>query len=185
MMMKEQLLVTLREKGFGVREIASPVDFLKAWNEVVVPAPGPVAVLTDPVTTAWLDAYDNICWIPDDTGTRSSVLEAGMGITGVTLALAKTGTLLLAEDSGWARLVSNMVPVHIALIPENCVVLDWRQALDAVNRQAGRTPRIMSWISGPSQTADIQGTLVKGMHGPLHIEAWLVPGMKDAPLVLS
>lgn len=182
--MKQQCMERLQKKGFHVRQITSPVDFLKAWNEAVVSTQLPVVALNDPVTSLWLDRYENVRWIPDDGG-RQHVFSAQLGFTGASLVLAQTGTLLLAEDSGYARLVSNMVPRHVALIPEDRIVTDWKQALDRVRREAGRIPRIMSWISGPSQTADIHGTLVQGMHGPIAVEAWIVPAMAAASLILT
>lgn len=172
------------DKKFTVRRIVSPVDFLKAWNVVAAAPAGPIVVHNDAVTRLWLDAYANIAWIPDDN-PGTSVSHAAIGFTGASLALTQTGTLLLAEDSGFARLVSNMVPTHIALVPENRVVSDWHEALSRLKREENRVPRILSWISGPSQTADIQGALVYGMHGPLRVEVWIVPAVDSSSLVLS
>ncbi|MCL5116567.1 MAG: lactate utilization protein [Firmicutes bacterium] len=182
--MKARLMERLQMKGFTVREIHSPVDFLKAWNAVMVPPQDPVTVLTDPITTTWLDPYANVRWIPDDGG-RSLIMDSQLGFTGVSFALAETGTVVLAEDSGYGRLVSNMVTRHVALIPENRIVENWEEALQTMRRVVGRIPRIMSFISGPSQTADIQGTLVRGMHGPVQVEAWIVPPIDPATLVLT
>lgn len=180
--MKDELITRLTEKGFTVRTIQSPVDFLKAWNALMTPPRGPVAVLSDPITNQWLDRYLNIAWIPDETG-KEYIVKADVGITGASYAIVDTGSLLLAEDSGFARLVSTMVSCHITLIPENRIRATWQDAVRDL-RQGDHMPRILSFISGPSQTADIQGTLVKGMHGPVHVEAWLVPAL-DGPVILT
>ncbi len=171
------------KKGITVRHIDSPVDFLKAWNVLLETHFGPVAVLNDPISATWLDLYENICWIPDDGG-RAEILRAQVGFTGASLALADTGTLVLAEDSGFARLVSNMVSCHVALIPENRLVANWQTALERLDQGRSHRPRILSFISGPSQTADIQGQLVRGMHGPTAVEAWIVPAV-EGPLTLT
>lgn len=170
-------------KGFTVRHIQSPVDFLRAWNALLLSHPGSVAVLNDPISAQWLDPYDNICWIPDDGG-RAEILQVHVGFTGVSWALADTGTLVLAEDSGYARMLSNMVSCHVALIPENRLVAHWQAVLERLGSGHSHQPRIMSFISGPSQTADIQGQLVRGMHGPTAVEAWIVPAM-DGPVTLT
>ena len=174
---------SFESKGMTVRQIKSPVDFLKAWNLLLCAHSGPIAVLNDPISAAWLDAYANIAWIPDEGG-REQILQAEVGFTGVSLALADTGTLMLAEDSGYARLVSNMVSCHIALVPENRLVANWQSALERLDAEQAHRPRIMSFISGPSQTADIQGQLVRGMHGPIAVEAWIVPAV-EGPLRLT
>ena len=171
------------QKRFTVRHIESPVDFIKAYNEALVPPQGPVVVHSDAITRRWLDQYDNLVWVPEDGG-RDAVMTAQAGFTGISLALLETGTLLLAEDSGYARLVSNMVPLHIALIPKNRLVNDWSEALAHLRARDGRVPRILSWISGPSQTADIDGTLIYGMHGPLAVEAWIMPPEENSSLLI-
>lgn len=181
--MIERMKRRLQEKGFAVREIQSPVDFLKAWNAVIGSHPEPTVVLSDPVTNLWLERYDNITWIPDDGG-RDAVFSAAIGFTGASFALEDTGTLLIAEDSGYARLVSNMVPYHIALIPVNHIVANWQDAIQQLRDHASHMPRVLSFISGPSQTADIEGTLIRGMHGPIRVEAWLVPEV-DVPRILT
>ncbi len=170
-------------KGFTVRHIQSPVDFLKAWNAILGSHRGPVAVLNDPIAAAWLDRYENICWIPDEGG-RAEILRSQVGFTGASFALADTGTVVLAEDSGYARMVSNMVACHVALVPENRLVANWEGVLERFGVEHARQPRILSFISGPSQTADIQGQLVRGMHGPVAVEAWIVPAV-DGPLNLT
>ncbi|NMP21310.1 lactate utilization protein [Sulfobacillus harzensis] len=177
--MTEHLIERLNQKGFHVRRIQSPIDFLKAWNTVVRDVSGPIVVLSDPITNLWLDRYDNVTWVPEDAG-RDVVFRAALGFTGVSFALADTGTVMLAEDSGYARLVSNMVPRHIALIPENRIAANWQEAVSRLRQESSHLPRILSFISGPSQTADIQGTLIRGMHGPIHVEAWLVPPVSGA-----
>jgi L-lactate utilization protein LutB len=102
---------------------------------------------------------------------RALLLEADAGITGATALVADTGSLVLAEDLGFGRAASNVPPVHIALVRVDRVV---ETVLDGLALARGYAslhlgcpaPRYISFISGPSKTADIGFTLVRGMHGP-------------------
>jgi len=115
-------------------------------------------------------------------GWREHLLAAEFGMTGATALIADTGSLVLAEDSGFGRAASNVPPVHVALLTADCVV---ENLLDATTMARGyaalhlgrAAPRYLSLISGPSKTADIALTLVRGMHGPrtVHVIIWDKP----------
>ncbi|HKV44343.1 MAG TPA: lactate utilization protein [bacterium] len=110
---------------------------------------------------------------------REHLLAAQFGITGAQAIVADTGSLVLAEDLGFGRAASNVPPTHIALVTADSVV---EQLLDAAALARGYAalhlrrpvPRYLSLISGPSKTADIGFTLVRGMHGPrvAHVLIW-------------
>lgn len=114
-----------------------------------------------------------------DGAWREHFLTAQVGITGATALVADTGSLVLAEDSGFGRAASNVPPVHVALVAADCVV---ENLLDAATMARGyaalhlgrAAPRYLTLISGPSKTADIAMTLVRGMHGPrtVHVVIW-------------
>ncbi len=123
---------------------------------------------------------------------RDHLLSAPFGITGANAVVAETGTLVLAEDGGFGRAASNIPPVHIALVTADSVV---EHLLDAAVVARGYAalhlhkpvPRYLSLITGPSRTADIGLTLVRGMHGPktVHVLIWDRPkagGGDDAAL---
>lgn len=121
---------------------------------------------------------------PDDPNGewREHLLAAQFGITGATALIADTGSLVLAEDSGFGRAASNVPPVHVALLTADCVVENLLDAATVARGYAalhlGRAaPRYLSLISGPSRTADIAITLVRGMHGPrtVHVVIWNRP----------
>lgn len=118
---------------------------------------------------------------------RDQVLAAQFGITGANAVVADTGSLALIEDLGFGRAASNVPPVHIALVTADSIVED---LLDAAVIARGYAtlhlhkalPRYMSVISGPSKTADIGLTLVRGMHGPrtVHVLIWERPKAEGA-----
>lgn len=94
------------------------------------------------------------------------VWEAEVGITRVDLAIAETGSLLLSAGPGRRRLGSLTCKVHLALVPADAIVANLAEGL------ARMSCRTSVFITGPSRTADIEGVLVRGVHGPR--ELWVL-----------
>ncbi len=100
--------------------------------------------------------------------------DARVGITGVSAALAGTGSLVLESGAGRYRATSLLPDLHIALLSPEQIMPDlesWTEAQRAAGYRAFRAASNTIIISGPSKTADIGHELVKGAHGPreLHI----------------
>ena len=107
---------------------------------------------------------------------RQRAIEADLGVTGVDYAIAETGSCVLLARAGVSRLVSLLPPVHVAVV-ERGQVLPSLDELFAVRRQshlAGDGGSYMNVISGPSRSADIEQTLVTGVHGPGEVHMVLV-----------
>lgn len=88
------------------------------------------------------------------------VWEAKVGVTLVEAAVAETGSLLLAAGPGRKRLNSLAPEIHVALVRKEQIVPGLDEALAALGA------RTSVLITGPSRTADIEGVLVRGIHGP-------------------
>jgi len=103
--------------------------------------------------------------------SKSAAFAADIGITGVDYAIAETGTVVLHPRSGLSRLVSLAPPIHIALLRPAEILdsLDELFALERNDHMSGNLAGSMNLISGPSKTADIEGTTVTGIHGPLEV----------------
>lgn len=92
--------------------------------------------------------------------------EAQAGVTGVDFAVAESGTLCLIHDERQPRLVS-LAPIrHIAVVPTDRVCPVYETVTDRLFAEGGQAPSHLTFITGPSMTADIQATLFTGMHGP-------------------
>ena len=90
-----------------------------------------------------------------------------VGITMAQAAIAETGTLVLDGESEQHRLVSLLPPVHIAVVYARDVVVTIGDALARLhNNEAQQLSRAITFITGPSRTADIELTLTIGVHGP-------------------
>ncbi len=99
------------------------------------------------------------------TPTAAALFDYDVGITTAQAAIAETGTLVLQSESERHRLVSLVPPVHIAIVNAASICLTLGEALAAVGRGDKLSPTI-TFITGPSRTADIELTLAIGVHGP-------------------
>ncbi|HEX2269069.1 MAG TPA: LUD domain-containing protein [Pyrinomonadaceae bacterium] len=87
------------------------------------------------------------------------------GITMAQAGIAETGTLVLDSSVERNRLVSLVPPVHIAILDASRIYQTLGETLAALQNGEQVSPAI-TFITGPSRTADIELTLAIGVHGP-------------------
>ena len=107
---------------------------------------------------------------------RRRVVDADIGVTGVDYAIAETGTCVLLPRRGLSRLVSLVPPVYVAVV-ETVQVLPSLDELFTLRRDDFLRDELgayMTLITGPSRSADIEYTLVTGVHGPGEVHMVLV-----------
>ena len=109
-------------------------------------------------------------WSTESTETyRDTWLAADIGITSTDIAIAETGSLLVASGPGHERVVSLLPPVHVALVARCQIVPDLIDAVSWLREQdADNLASNVTLISGPSKTGDIELQLTTGVHGPGH-----------------
>lgn len=100
-------------------------------------------------------------------------LDACAGVlTTCTMAIASSGTIILTHGPGEGTRRFTLVPDrHICVVRASQVVETMPEAMD---RLAPLSPSRLTFISGPSATADIEMTRIRGVHGPRHLEVVLV-----------
>jgi L-lactate dehydrogenase complex protein LldG len=97
----------------------------------------------------------------------SELFGYDVGVTSAQGAIAETGTLVLESECERHRLVSLLPPVHIAVVEAGSICLILGEALSALRRgDPEQLSRTVTFITGPSRTADIELTLAIGVHGP-------------------
>jgi L-lactate dehydrogenase complex protein LldG len=104
----------------------------------------------------------------ESTGA-ASVADAPVGLSGAELAVAETGSLLLADNALEARVVSMLTLTHIVLISESSIVpmLDDAGARLRELTSSGPDQRhYVSLITSSSRTSDIERVLTIGVQGP-------------------
>ena len=107
---------------------------------------------------------------------RQRASEADIGVTGVDYAIAETGTCVVLARRGVSRLVSLLPPTYVAIVRSGEVLptLDELFTLQRQEHLKGNPRSYMNLISGPSRSADIEYTLVTGVHGPGDVHLVLI-----------
>ena len=109
-------------------------------------------VVDEALTPAQLDAFDGV-------------------LTGATLAIAETGTLVLQSPGQGRRALSLVPDYQLCIVSAEDIVETVPQAFHLLQSTADRAT---TFISGPSATADIEMTRIKGVHGPRVLDVLLI-----------
>jgi L-lactate dehydrogenase complex protein LldG len=114
----------------------------------------------------------------EDHGLTPQELAALDGVvTGCTLAIAETGTLVLAGGPSEGRRALTLVPdLHLCVVLAAQVVESVPQAFAALRESASRP---LTFVSGPSATSDIELERVEGVHGPRRLVVVIVEEGSD------
>ena len=96
--------------------------------------------------------------------------KANIGITFSDITLAESGTVTLLNDKNNSRTISLLPSHYIAIIPKETIVPRMSHATRIIherNKNGEIIPSCVSFITGPSNSADIELNLVVGVHGPV------------------
>jgi L-lactate dehydrogenase complex protein LldG len=98
-------------------------------------------------------------------------------ITGCEAMVARTGSFLLSSKQPMGRVAPVFYPVHIVVAYAHQLVPDIPDALQLMHTRYGQElPSMINLNTGPSRTADIEKTLVVGVHGPKEVYCFFVNG---------
>lgn len=114
----------------------------------------------------------DVALLPLDAGDES-LYAADAGVTTARAGIAETGSIVVASGPCLWRGLSLLPPIHVAILRAADVVADLWDFFDAFATEAAAPagpPANVTIISGPSKTADIEGILVNGVHGPREVE---------------
>lgn len=123
----------------------------------------------------WMKMYCNDSRWNEQYSNTIALESCDASITGCEVLVARTGSIVMsaAEQSG--RTVSVYAPVHICISYTNQLVYDIKDAIELLNKKySGNIPSFITFATGPSRTADIEKTLVTGVHGPKEVYLFLV-----------
>lgn len=108
------------------------------------------------------------------------ILQAGIGITRAVAGVAETGSILVHLDDVDGRLLTMLPGIHVAFLHRDAVVDSLEEGLLltrylVLKSHAEGRPSYLSWVTGPSRTADIERVLTIGVHGPRELHIFLLP----------
>ena len=111
---------------------------------------------------------------------RRHVIDSYIGLTSADFCMADSAALVMRTRPGQARSVSLVPSIHIAVIGIDQIIGNLKELIallkwDPENATEGLT-NCMTFISGPSKTADIEATMVHGAHGPREVYIYVVTG---------
>ena len=106
--------------------------------------------------------------------TETTLPNCDVCITSCEYLVARTGSIMLSSiQSG--RTASVYAPIHICIAYTNQLVFDIKDGFDLLKKKySSGLPSLITLASGPSRTADIEKTLVTGVHGPKEVFCFLV-----------
>ncbi len=105
--------------------------------------------------------FETTLW-PDMT--LDQLYDYDCGVTDVYCAVAETGSLVVQTSPKHGRSLSLVPPIHVAILEPKNFVADLVDLFEKLTREG--TGSATSIISGPSKTADIEMSMVEGVHGP-------------------
>ena len=155
---RRQLIETLRSAA--VRRLVKTrapvleeIDLDRAFFE---------AGIESTVCDARVDAREDI---------RESAFSSAVGLTGVNYGVAETGTLVLLARPAEGRAISLVPPVHIGVLRARDIVFELGELFERVAARDESLPSALTFVTGPSSTADIELVHTVGVHGPreLHL----------------
>jgi L-lactate dehydrogenase complex protein LldG len=161
-----------------MRKMLGNRDNLAVFTERIALVSGrattdPTAVVARLRENKWLHGYcDPVLWPSlaphfgadfkvETTFDRKRVDDYTFGITRAAGAIAETGTIIL-NDATTSRRLGALAPwVHIAVVERATIFSDLPEAVAGLG-----TDNNVIWVTGPSKTADVEGILIEGVHGP-------------------
>jgi len=101
--------------------------------------------------------------------------QAEVGFTLCEALIARNGSIMLSSAGGAGRRLSIYPPIHIVVAYTSQIVIDLKDAFKLLKSKYGsQLPSMLTIVTGPSRTADIEKTLVMGAHGPKELFVFLL-----------
>jgi L-lactate dehydrogenase complex protein LldG len=143
-----------RVNGVAFTEVSALVEYLRAG--------GWLHGYCDPqVWPRLAPAFADQGFTIEQEYDRNRVDDYAFGITRAAGAIAESGTIVLKDATTSRRLAALAPWAHIAVVERNSIYSDLSQAIAALGED-----RNVIWCTGPSKTADVEGILIEGVHGP-------------------
>lgn len=164
---------------FEASSLEEAKNFLAKWiheqeiRTAIAPAGGP-NVTPDRGLEAVLSDLSIVQWVRTPGESKQGWDDIDVGFTLAESLVAESGTIAVSAASG-GRALSVLPPIHFVVATADQLVPDLETSMRRFRDRYPKLPSSMSWISGPSRTADIEKILVLGAHGPRRLVLLLLP----------
>lgn len=135
---------------------------LAALGGQVLPLPAIKFLFEHRNVKYWADE-DAAAYVPRTAIHADSVWDAEIGVCLADCAIAETGSVVVSAGAGRSRLTSLAPPVNVVLVADDQIVATVEEAF----ARLGPTTTVV--ITGTSRTADIEGIMIRGVHGPREV----------------
>jgi L-lactate dehydrogenase complex protein LldG len=148
---------------------ADDIDFIQNFNQIAI-------------NCKWNNLYcidnDLLKLLKDSKlpilSTETDFLQQKVGITKCEYLIARLGSIMVSSKQMSGRRMNVYPEIHVIIAYVSQLVKDIKHALKLIRNKYDTMPSMISLITGPSRTADIEKTLVMGAHGPKEIYVFLI-----------
>jgi L-lactate dehydrogenase complex protein LldG len=160
------VLVRVPDEAAAARAVAELAS-AKSWKQV--------AYHDDALVRPVAAALPCPAWQADASFDKQKLEGCDAAITSCEAIVAQLGSILVSSESSGGRALSVLPHVHVVVARVGQVVPDLASAIaQAQSRHGERLPSMLSFITGPSRTGDIERILVLGAHGPKELYLVLI-----------
>ena len=115
---------------------------------------------------------------PDEKINQTTLHDCDVSVTSCEYLIARTGSIVMSSAQKQGRTVSVYAPVHMCIAYVDQLVYDIKEGIKLLKEKyRDNIPSLITFATGPSRTADIEKTLVVGVHGPKEVYLFLVDKM--------
>jgi L-lactate dehydrogenase complex protein LldG len=163
-----------RERALG---LASTVDDVATLAAIPAAVARYLAAHSLPLAGVCWPEFAGLDWRGAGLAVESRAARDAdpVGITGAFCAIAETGTLMTVTGRDTPATLSLLPETHVAVVRNSRIVPGMEEAWRLLRDELREPPRAVSFISGPSRTADIEQTVTLGAHGPYRVHVILAP----------
>lgn len=134
--------------------------------------------LPEGIDENWLNELPDSVQLLRDRPTllsKKQLNESDAVLTGCTLAVAQTGSIILNAEAGQGRRILTLLPdFHICIVKQSQIVEIFPEAVQKLEQTVRVSANPITCISGPSATSDIELNRVEGVHGPRNLHVLIV-----------
>lgn len=170
-------IVTARTDGAGLA--ATIADIAASFDAATAVVPDDARIDSFGIAAA-LEAKGVGCtrWnAADAAASKQAAADASCGVTFAKAGVAETASVMQVCDTASGRSICLLPETHIAVVRTRDIVPRMAQAMQLLQQEAreeGTMPSNVTFITGPSNTADIELVRVVGVHGPINAAVVLV-----------